>query len=454
MTRDREQILTYSEKVLDFISKKQFNDEERAWLAAETLAGLKVNCNLGFLDYSKPVSTFSTTAEQENRGISFPDLHDRNYIDCIGGYGEYNIGQNHPRLIKIIKEHLEQDVLYNWEFLDPLRAMLSRLLAMIAPGDLQNSFFTHSGIESIEGAINLARSYTGRPGIITSVKSNNKTFNSLNTAGRYHNHKNFTLQLPDIQNVPYGDIDELKTVVTRSLNGGHEIAAILLEPILSKEDVAIPPDEYFAQVRDLCIDHGIVLIVDEVQTEMGRTGKLFAIEHCGVNPDILCLGKAFGGGVMPIGAIISTAEIWQTVISNPLMHSNNFGGNPLACAAAIASIKVILDEGLVEQAAEKGNYLLPKLQSMADKYPAFKEARGRGLLIGVEFKDHSTGEKVARELFENGILVARSPENSSVIRIEPALTISIGEIDQLVEVLEKVIYKVSEEINLKGVDYD
>ena len=445
MTRDREQILTYSGKVLDFIAKKQFNDEERAWLAAETLAGLKVNCNLGFLDYSKPFSTFSTTAEQENSGISFHDLHNRNYIDCIGGYGEYNIGQNHPRLIEIIKEHLEQEVLYNWEFLDPLRGMLSRLLAMIAPGDLQNSFLTHSGIESIEGAINLARSYTGRPGIITSVGSNNKTFNS---------HKNFMLQLPYIQNVPYGDIDELQAVVTSSLNGGHEIAAILLEPILSKEGVAIPPDEYFVQVRDICIDHGIVLIVDEVQAEMGRTGKLFAIEHCGVIPDILCLGKAFGGGVMPIGAIISTAEIWQTVISNPLMHSNNFGGNPLACAAAVASIKVILDEGLVEQAAEKGNYLLPKLQSMADKYPAFKEARGRGLLIGVEFKDHSTGEKVARELIENGILVARSPENSSVIRIEPVLTISIGEIDRLVEVLERIIYKVSEEINLKGVDYD
>jgi putrescine aminotransferase len=177
---------------------------------------------------------------------------------------------------------------------------------------------------------------------------------------------------------------------------------------------------------------------------MGRTGMLFAIEHYGVVPDILCLGKAFGGGVMPIGAFVSTEKIWQKMIPDPFLHSTTFGGNPLSCAAAIAGIKVIFDEGLIEHAAEKGNYILPRLQRIARKYPVLKTVRGKGLLIGLEFADNIAGYSIARALFENGILVAGTLNNAAAIRIEPPLTISIDEIDQVLEILEKVVKRVSE----------
>lgn len=443
MTFDREQVLAYSEKALDFITKKQVDDQEKMWFKAETLAGSKVNFNPGFLDYNKSFSGKNTVAGQEKADINLYDIRDRNYIDCTGGFGEYNIGQNHSRLIEIIREHLEQEHLYNWEFLGPLRAMLSRLLAIIAPGNLQNSFFTCSGVESIEGAIYLARKNTGRNGIITSAGINNDIESLSETVGKYCSHKHFIKQLPDTQNISFGDIEELCAVIASSQERGHEIAAIILEPILVEEGVVIPPDEYFIQVRDICTKHGIILIIDEVEAQMGRTGRLFAIEHYGVTPDIICLGKSFGGGVMPIGAIISTAKIWQEESLSPLMHSANFGGNPLACAAAIAGINVLLDQGLVEKAAEKGNYFLPKLQRMSQEYPAVKEARGKGLLIGIEFIDFYTKGKVARELFKDGIITAWSADKSPVIRIEPALTISIQKIDQLVELLEKAVKKVS-----------
>jgi len=236
----------------------------------------------------------------------------------------------------------------------------------------------------------------------------------------------------------------LKKTMAASHSVGHEIAAVILEPIQGEGGVIVPPDDYLAQVREICDQFETLLIIDEVQTGMGRTGMLFAIEHYGVVPDILCLGKAFGGGVMPIGAFVSTEAIWQKMIPNPCLHSPTFGGHPLSCAAAIAAIKVIFDEGIIEHAAEKGNYILPKLQRIARKYPVLKAVRGKGLLIVLEFADNGTGYNIAKSLFENGILVAGTLNNAAAIRIEPPLTISIDEIDQVLEVLEKVIKRVSE----------
>ncbi|MDW7740252.1 MAG: putrescine aminotransferase [Bacillota bacterium] len=437
--------LSYSEKVLDFISKKNLTDDDINWITNETLQGFKEHCNPGFLEYRKSVSTDYKAVEWSDSGTGFTDINGRRYVDCLGGYGVYNVGHRHPKVVEAVKNQLERQALHSQELLDPLRAMLAKIVALITPGDLQYSFFTNSGTESIEGALKLARLHTGRPGVIAAVGGyHGKSLGSLSAAGKSVFRKPYLPLLPYFQHIPFGDADILKKTISSSFAVGQEIAAVILEPIQGEGGVVIPPEEYFAHVREICDEFGVLLIVDEVQTGMGRTGMMFAIEHYGIVPDILCLGKSFGGGVMPIGAYVSTSEIWQQMMPNPFLHSTTFGGNPLACAAAIAGIQVIIDEGIVEQAAEKGSYILPKLQRIARKYPALKEARGKGLLIGLEFTDDLTGYKVARGLFENGILVAGTLNNASTIRIEPALTISIEEIDQVVEMIEKVTKKVSD----------
>ncbi len=444
MHRDINTILNYSQKVLDFIAKKELTREEKDWVALETLEGFRDNYNPGFLEYRKSVSTNYAAVEWEDSGTGFTDIYGRKFIDCLGGYGIYNVGHRHPKVLEAVKNQMNRQALHSQELLDPLRAMLAKLVAMITPGDLQFSFFTNSGTESVEGALKLARLHTGRPGIIAAVGGfHGKSLGSLSTTAKAVFRKPYLPLLPFVQHVPFGDAATLKAVIASSFAVGHEIAAVILEPIQGEGGVIIPPGDYFPRVREICDAYGVLLIADEVQTGMGRTGKLFAVEHYSVVPDILCLAKAFGGGVMPIGAFVSTAEIWQKMIPNPFIHTTTFGGNPLACAAAIAAIRVTLEEGLVEQAAEKGAYFLPKLQRLAGRYPILKEARGKGLLIGLEFVDDETGYAVAKGLFENGILVAGTLISAVTIRIEPALTITVDEMDQVVAVLEKVLQEVS-----------
>lgn len=441
-----EEALNYSEKVLGFIASSDLTDDQVNWITEETLTGFRDNCNPGFLEYHKSISSDYATIEWKDNGAGFTDLQGRKYIDCLGGYGVYNLGHRHPRVIAAVKNQLERQALHSQELLDPLRAMLSKIVALITPGDLQFSFFTTSGAESVEGALDLARMHTGRPGVVAAVNGyHGKSPGSQSATAKSLFRKPHLPLSPYLHHVPFGDADILGKTLASSHAAGHEIGAVILEPIQGEGGVVVPPDDYFDQVRDICDNFGALLIIDEVQTGMGRTGMLFAVEHYGVIPDILCLGKAFGGGVMPIGAFVSTEKICDKMIPNPFMHSTTFGGNPLACAAAIAAIQVILDEGLVEQAAEKGSYLLPKLQKMTREFPVLKEARGKGLMIGLEFSDNQAAYKIVKGLFENGILVAVTLNNAATIRAEPALTIEIEEIDQVIEVLEKVIKKVSEE---------
>ena len=437
---DVTKILDYSEKVLSFIAKSELTDKEIDWVTAETVTGFSDYCNPGFLEYRKSVSEDYTAVEWKDSDTGFTDLKGRNYIDCLGGYGAYNLGHRHPRVVEAVRNQLDKQALHSQELLDPLRAMLSKVVAMITPGNLQYSFLTNSGTEAIEGALKLARLHTEKPGFIAAVGGyHGKTFGSLSATAKSTFRKPYLPLLPYFSHVPFGDTDMLQKTIASSYAVGQEIAAVILEPIQGEGGVIVPPEDYLAQVREICDQYEALLIIDEVQTGMGRTGKLFAVEHYGVIPDILCLGKSFGGGVMPIGAYVSTAEIWQKMIPDPFIHSTTFGGNPLACAAAIAGIEVIFNEGLIEQAAEKGNYLLPKLKRIANKYSILKEARGRGLLIGLEFNNIETCARVARKLFENGILVAGTLNNSTTIRIEPALTIGIDELDQIAEVTEKVV---------------
>jgi putrescine aminotransferase len=325
------------------------------------------------------------------------------------------------------------------------------LLASITPGNLQYCFFTNSGTEAVEGALKLARLHTKHIGIISTIGAfHGKSMGSLSATSKSVFRKPFLPLVPGFRHVPYGDAKVLEVEIASAKFTGEDVAAVILEPIQGEGGVIIPPDDYFPQVREICDRYGVLLIVDEVQTGLGRTGKLFGIEHYGVKPDIMCLAKPLGGGVMPIGAFISTKEIWQEMIPNPFLHTTTFGGNPLACAAAIASINVTLEEKLPEQAAEKGNYFIPKLLDLMSKYDNIcKEGRGRGLMIGMEFTSNEAGYDVAKGLFENGVLVAGTLINAKTIRIEPPLVITKAELDMVLEVLNKVLADVSRKYSVK-----
>jgi putrescine aminotransferase len=219
-----------------------------------------------------------------------------------------------------------------------------------------------------------------------------------------------------------------------------------MEPIQGEAGAIVPPDDFWPRIRRACDEYGALLIADEVQTGMGRTGKMFGVEHWNTVPDILCLGKALGGGVMPLSAFVSTPKIWSVLEKNPFIHTSTFGGNPLACAAGIAAIHVTLEEDLVGQAHKKGKYLLGELVALQMRYDrVLRKAQGRGLLLGLEFENTEIGYKVVANLFKRGVLVAGTLTNSRVVRIEPALNISDALIDEVLDVLEETLKEVDRE---------
>lgn len=442
-------VIEQSRKYLEFIAKEELTKEEKDWVVHESVEGFRDNVNPGFLEYRKSVSTDYTAVEWKDSGVHFTDIYGKDFIDCLGGYGIYNVGHRHPKVMAAVMNQLKRQALHSQELLDPLRAMLAKLVAMITPGDLQYSFFTNSGTESVEGALKLARLHTGRSGFIAAIGAfHGKSMGSLSATSKVIFRKPFLPLIPGFRHVPYGDADALEKEVASAEYIGEDIAAVILEPIQGEGGVIVPPDDYFPKVREICNRHDVLLIADEIQTGMGRTGKLFGIEHYGVVPDIMAIGKAFGGAVMPIGAFVSTKEIWEKMIPNPFLHTTTFGGNPLACAAAIAAINVLLEEQLPEQAAEKSNYFLPKLVALMSQYPGIcTEGRGRGLLIGMEFTSSEAGYEVAKSLFEEGILVAGTLINAQTIRIEPPLTITKEELDTVLKALEKVFSQVSKQFS-------
>lgn len=225
-----------------------------------------------------------------------------------------------------------------------------------------------------------------------------------------------------------------------SAKTGDDVAAVILEPIQGEGGVILPPPGYLTAVRKLCDEFDALMILDEVQTGMGRTGKMFACEHENVQPDILCLAKALGGGVMPIGATIATEEVFSVLFDNPFLHTTTFGGNPLACAAALATINVLLEQNLPAQAEQKGDMLLDGFRQLAREYPDLvQEARGKGMLMAIEFVDNEIGYNFASEMFRQRVLVAGTLNNAKTIRIEPPLTLTIEQCELVIKAARKAL---------------
>jgi putrescine aminotransferase len=451
-----EEALAYSKRWMGILDKPTITEEEAKQIIEESKTNFAEHFNRGWLEYRKSVTEAGDWAATEwtGSGAVFYDVLGREYIDCLGGYGLLGLGWSRPEVVNAVRAQLTyRTPMPSQELLDPLRGVLARLMALITPGDIKYSFFAASGTEAIEGTIKLAKMYTRKSGFIVALKAfHGKTMGSLSMLGKADYRQPVgTMYGGPVYHVPFGDAEAVERQLDICQKVGIDIAAVLMEPIQGEAGAIVPPDDFWPRLRELTRHYGVLLIADEVQTGMGRTGKLWGLDHWNVAPDILAVAKSFGGGVMPISAFCSTEEIWQVMMDpNPFIHTTTTGGGPLACSAAIAAIHVTLKERLWEQAAAKGRYLIPKLKALAAQYPQiFDQAfggdgiTGRGLLIGMHFKNAEVGYQVAAGLFKRGVLVAGTLTSAHTIRIEPPLIITPVQMDAVLYRLADALAEVS-----------
>ncbi len=447
MRLPNEQVLQHTRRYLDIIAGRELSMAEKQAFIAETVESYEKFYNRGFIGYRKAVTEAGQFAalEWSGQGSHVCDLLGREYIDCLGGFGIFSAGINHPAVMKAVTDQMQRMTLNSQELLEPWRAALSRVLAEVTPGDLQNSFFINNGTDAIEGAIKLTRLYTKRNTFISTIGGfHGKSMGSLSLMGKASFREPFQQGMQDVRFVPYGDADALEDEFRRCDAVGVRIAGVVLEPVQGEAGGVVPPADFFPRAREVCTRYGSLLIADEIQTGMGRTGKLWGVDHWDVVPDIMCLGKSLGGGVMPLSAFISTATIWEVMIPNPIIHSTTFGGNPLACAAGLAAIQITLEEDLPGQAAVKGEFLLHELSCLKERYPqVLSDAHGKGLLIGMKFPAQEIGWRVASGLFKRGVLVAGTYSNAQVIRVEPALGIPMELLQEMLNRLEDTFREVN-----------
>lgn len=373
-------------------------------------------------------------AEQIGHGCYVWDAQGRQYLDCLGGYGVFSLGHSHPKVRAALQKQLSQMALSTKILPNRSQADLAEALAQKTASKLQKSFFINSGAEAVECALKLARAATGRTKIICMEQGfHGKTFGALSATGRSIYREPFMPLVPGFCHIPFNDYEALSNEIT------DDTAAVLVEPVQGEGGIQVPAPDYLWKVRQLCYSKSILLICDEVQTGFGRTGRWFACEHYGVEPDILILGKALGGGLMPIGAVVATDEVFKPFIDQPLLHTSTFGGNPLACEAALATIQVLEEENLIDQSEKMGTYFKNQLQELQRCHSKWiREVRGLGLMLGLELVDVGMGGYVLHKLLEAGILVAYTLNQPKVIRLEPPLLIEKSQIDHVIAVFDQV----------------
>lgn len=378
--------------------------------------------------------------EIQAEGCMMRDHEGREYLDFLGGYGVFSLGHRHPKVVQAVKDQLDAMPLSGKTFFGEKQANLAAKLAEITPDGLQFTFFSNSGAEANEAALKFAKGATGRMKIVSTVGGfHGKTLGTLSVTGREKYRKPFEPLIPGVEFVAFGDADAACGAIDENT------ACFIVETLQGEGGVFVPPVGYLRAVRERCTAVGALLIVDEVQTGFGRTGKMFGCEHDGVAPDILTMAKALGGGVMPIGATSFTADVCEKIYGgNPLMHTSTFGGNPLACAAGLAAIQVIEEEGLVEQSRVKGAKLKKGLEEIGARHELISAVRGQGLILGVEFTVDEVGELVIGQMVKRGLVAAYTLNNPRVIRMEPALIVSEAQIDQALQIFDEAVGETAE----------
>ncbi len=370
--------------------------------------------------------------EDHAEGMYVWDRGGKRYLDFLGLYGTLSLGHRHPRVVEAVKQQLDRMPMSVRVMISEPTARLAARLAEITPGDLSMTFFGNSGAEAVEAAFKLARMHTGKPEIITTEKGfHGKTMGALSLTPKPEYQEPVAPLVPGVKVVPFGDAAAVAAAI------GPETAAVIVEPIQGEGGINLPPEGYLRELRQITRERGVLLIFDEVQTGLGRTGRLWASEWEDVAPDLLTSAKALGGGVMPIGAAIGRSELFEPFRENPLVHSSTFGGNPLAAAAALAAIEVTLEEDLPARALAMGERLMQGLRELAARYPELiAEVRGKGLLVGLEFTDADIGAITISELAARGVLTAFGLNNPKVVRLEPPLIVEDVHVQEALEALD------------------
>jgi len=357
------------------------------------------------------------------QGASLFDINGVEYLDCSSGHGVANLGHAHPKIAEALYQQANKLITLFETFPNDKRAMLMEKITKLVPG-LDRVFLCNSGTEAVEAAFKFTRLSTGRKNIVAAMRAfHGRTYGSLSATYNKKYREGFEPLVPGFSHVPYNNIEALDKAVSQ------ETAAVILEVIQGEGGVYPAKAEYIRAVRRICNERGALLIIDEIQSGFGRTGRMFAVQHFGVLPDLLVCAKSLAGGV-PMGAVLIGHSIKNLA---PGVHGSTFGGNPLASAAAVAALGVIEEENLSRQAQVKGAYLLDKLRRIES--PNIREVRGMGLMIGIEMK-----QKVApyiKELQERKIIALNA--GMTVIRLLPPLVISYQQIDSLVDVLSEVL---------------
>jgi acetylornithine/LysW-gamma-L-lysine aminotransferase len=344
------------------------------------------------------------------------------YIDCVGGHGVLLLGHCHPAVTEAISRQAAQLVTCPAIFYNDKRALILKRLTELT--GLDRAFLCNSGAEAVEGALKFARLSTGRTEIVSTMRGfHGRTMGALSATWNKKYREPFMPLVPDFTHVPYDRIERLDQAVTENT------AAVIAEIVQGEGGVRPGSHEYIVALSQICSERGALLIVDEVQTGFGRTGTMFAFQHHGIQPDILCLAKGIAGGV-PMGAIMLGDKIENL---HPGVHGSTFGGNPLACAAALATIDVIVDDDLPAQAAKKGAYLRDELVQL--DAPIVREIRGMGLMVGIELRTRA--QSYLEALIDHGVLAL--PAGGTVIRLLPPLTIDDDDIDLVIDALAQVL---------------
>jgi len=382
-----------------------------------------------FDKYVVPNYTRNPVVIVKGEGSQAWDSEGKRYLDLFPGWGCDGLGHCHPRVVEAVREQAGRLIHVANNYYNELQGELARILSANSFGG--KFFFCNSGAEAIEGAIKFARIFTepGRYKVITMLGSfHGRTLAAITATGQEKYHKGFEPLSPGFEHVPFNDID----AVAKAVDG--ETCAVMIEPIQGEGGINVADESYVVKLRELCDGKNVLLIFDEVQTGCGRTGEFFAHKLYGVDPDIMTLAKALAGG-LAMGAIGAMPEIADAIV--PGLHASTFGGNPLACAAAIAMFKAIEEDGLLEHTKAMGKHLRSRLRELADETGLIKEVRGRGLMVGAELT--APGAPIVSACMENGLLV--NCTHDTVIRFLPSMTVTAAELDEGIEILTAALKK-------------
>ncbi len=383
--------------------------------------------------------------EGKREGAFVWDITGKKYIDCITSAGSFNVGRRNPEIIDTLKKALDEYDLGAFLLCSKQKADLAAKLAGITPGDLQYVMYGTGGGEANDFAIKLARGFTFNTEIISTIKAyHGHTGFALAAIGRDEYKKPFYPMVPGFKHVPYNDLKAMEEAVT------EDTAAIMLEPVQGEGGIYPATDDYLKGLRAICDENDIVLIFDEIQTGLGRTGKMFCCEHSGVVPDIMTIAKSLGGNLYPISATIYREELNDFVMNHPFTHLSTFGGSDLGCIVGMATLDYLVQNNVPEHAAAMGERFQTGFDLLLEKYPdLLLEVRRKGLMMGLQYTNESIGPRMSYQLAQNGVMAIYTGNDPSVMRLMPVLEIKPDEVDFVIDALDR---SMSEMMKQKGID--